>query len=419
MGKPVVIVGAGLAGLVCGRRLHQAGVDVLILEASDRVGGRLKTDLVDGFLLDRGFQVYFDKYPCARLELNLADLNLREFEPGCLVWDGRRTREVHKEHIIQTLASRYIPMSDLLRMALLANDLRGTSDAEIWGMEDATTEEFLKRRGFSQLAIDRFFRPFFGGVFLDRSLETSCLPFAFYFKMLELGRATVPVEGMEAIPRQIAAGIAPDRIRTGAVVEGLMRDASGVRGVRLAGGEEILAETVVLATDAGTATRLSGHPGLTGALGCTTVHFSMAEKVLDEPILVVNGPGRGRVNHVAPMSVVARSLAPAGRHLVSATILGLPAENDLFLAKSVQYELRDWFPGVQVSGWIPLRVDRIAVAQIPQPVGFLERRAAVKPEAGLLVAGEHVTSIGIDGAVRSGQDAASRILVPDREPVSA
>ena len=91
----VLIIGAGLAGLCCARRLAEAGVTFQIVEASDGIGGRVRTDEVDGFLLDRGFQVLLTAYPEARRVLDYSRLDLKPFSPGALSWfAGRMNRLV-------------------------------------------------------------------------------------------------------------------------------------------------------------------------------------------------------------------------------------------------------------------------------------------------------------------------------------
>lgn len=419
MNRPVVIVGAGLSGLVCARRLHQAGLPVLILESSDRPGGRMKTDTVDGFRLDRGFQVYFDQYPTARLELDLARLDLRRYEPGCLVWDGQKQHEVHRENILHTLFSGWVPISDLMRIATWGQEVKEMSFEDVWDIDDVTIPEFLRGRGFSEKFIDRFVRPFFGGVFLDRSLNDSARPFLFYWKCLEQGYATTPADGIEAIPAQVAADLPAELFRFNTRVAKLVEEDGRVTGVLTEGGETIEAERVILATDAATLRDLAGVPVPVGQKSCTTVHFAVPESPVDEGILVVNGLGRGDVNHVAVPSKVARGLAPAGQHLVSATLLGLPPEDDMYVAKSVRYELTQWFPKANVAAWRPLRVDRIPFAQVGQPVGYAGQRPEREPRPGLVVAGEAATYLGIDGAVRAGQDAAVAVLSQLREPVRA
>lgn len=419
MQKPVVIVGAGIAGLVCARRLEQAGVNILLLDSGNAPGGRMRTDDVDGFRLDRGFQVYFESYPNARLELNESELHLRTFEPGCLVFDGKRMREVHRENLIQTVLSRWLPISDMMRLHQIGDELDQLTPEQVWGLPDQSVEEFLASRNLSKIAIDRFIRPFFGGVFLDRSLDVSCLPFAFYWQMLDRGPAAIPANGMQAIPDQIAAGIRRESMRFGVRVDSLIRKDGKVCGVKLESGEVIDAESVIIATDQPSCSRLTGVGTAQTGKSCTTVHFAASEKLTEEAILVVNGAEGGRVNHVACMSVVSKSLASHGQHLVSATILETPNEADQLLADSVRYELRSWFPNQKVELWRPLRVDRIPYAQMPQPVGFRNHLPNINPEPGLILAGEHTTYAGIDGAVLSGQQAAIKILNEKQELITA
>ncbi|MFM9874431.1 MAG: NAD(P)/FAD-dependent oxidoreductase [Fimbriimonadaceae bacterium] len=419
MQKPVVVVGAGLAGLVCARRLEQSGRDVLVLESSDAVGGRMRTDLVDGFRLDRGFQVFFEAYPNARLELDFGKLNLKDFEPGCLVFDGKKMREVHRENLIETLFSNWVPIADLMRMHQLGDELDDLTESQVWHLDDVSMIDFLKVRKFTDKTIDRFFRPFFGGVFLDRDLNVSSRLFAFVWQMLDRAPATVPAMGMQAIPDQIAEGIKPESFRFGARVESLIRKDSRIAGVRLESGEEIDAEMVIVATDQASCARLTGVGTPQESKGCTTVHFAATEKPVFESILMVNGSAIGMVNHVACMTNASKDLAPSGQVLISATLLDSPSMPDMELAKSVRYELRDWFPDQMVESWRPLRVDRISHAQLVQSEGFMDRLTPTQPEAGLIIAGDHTAYAGIDGAVVSGQHAAAVILSAEREPVGA
>jgi phytoene dehydrogenase-like protein len=419
MQKPVVVVGAGLSGLVCARRLEQAGREVLVLESSDGVGGRMRTDVVEGFHLDRGFQVFFEAYPNAKLELDLGKLNLKDFEPGCLVFDGRKMREVHRENWIETVFAKWVAMPDLMRMHQLGDELDDLTEEEVWHLEDVPMIEFLKTRKFTDKAIDRFFRPFFGGVFLDRDLNVSSRLFAFVWQMLDRAPATTPAKGIQAIPEQIAEGIKPESIRFRARVESLIRKDSRVCGVRLESGEEIEADLVVVATDQASCSRLTGVGTPQESKGCTTIHFAATERPVFESILMVNGSGVGQVNHVACMTNASKELAPNGQYLISATLLDSPKMPDMVLAESVRYELKDWFPDQQVTAWVPLRVDRIHNAQLVQSDGFQDRLTPSEPEAGLIIAGDHTTYAGIDGAVVSGQRAAAIVLNANRELVGA
>ena len=204
----MAIVGGGLAGLCCARRLMRGGVDVRLFEAADRLGGRVASDRVDGFIVDRGFQVLLTAYPEARSGLDLERLRLHRFYSGALVYcDGRLRRLADpRRHPLAGLRSALSPLltfRDLPRLALLRTRLQRIADG-MRPAEDVATGEYLRRSGFSERAIERFFRPFFGGVFLERELDTPLAKFAFVFTMFARGPAALPEGGIAAISAQVA-----------------------------------------------------------------------------------------------------------------------------------------------------------------------------------------------------------------------
>jgi len=411
MGKPVVVVGAGLTGLVCARRLHQAGVPVVVVEASSSVGGKMQTDVVDGFRLDRGFQVVFDRYPHLRLELDLNKLALCNFEPGALVWDGKKQREVHRENILQTLFDGIVPMADFSRINALNEELKSSTFAEIWSGDDMPITDYLASRKFSESFVERFVRPFFGGILLDRSLSGSSLQFKYYWKMLDEGHAAIPALGIGAIPDQIAGNIPEDKFVFGQKAIEIVQEGGRAVAVRLAGGQSIDAEAVVVATDASSASSLGLSVPAVQWKSCTTVYFAVDAKPTDEATLVLDGPGKSAIDFAVCTSLASRSLAPHGQHLVAATKIGLPGDADLYFAKSVRYELQTWFPKANVGSWRPLAVRRVSHAQPVMPVGYRNHRPSTKtPVAGLYLAGEVTEYAGSDGAARSGQQAAVAVL---------
>lgn len=419
MGRPVVVIGAGLSGLVCARRLHQAKVPVILLEKQDAIGGRIQTDIVDGFRIDRGFQVMFDAYPHAKLELNFADLKFQKFEPGALVWDGNRFREIHREQIIESVVSRLVPFQDLIRTFEFSQGIASKSVSEILASEESSTLDFARAAGFSNAYIDNFLRPFYGGIFLDRSLSDSSRLFEFYWKMLSEGNTVVPAQGMGAITDQIAGDLGAVEIRTNADVDHIVQENGRCEGVRLKNGETIHASTVVVATDATTACRLTGVPMPTKFKPCTTITYAANEAPTDRPILLLNGTNTGAVNHVAVVSNVSKALAPAGQHLVSATLPSNPQGDELTLAKEIRYQLRSWFPDANTESWRTLAVHRVANAQLATPPGTLAQfpgnQSAIE---NLIFAGEYTSYVGIDGALKSGE-AAAKLILNAMEPVSA
>ncbi len=398
---PVIIVGAGLAGLACAGALDAKGIAFRLFEASDRVGGRVRTDVVDGFRLDRGFQVHFPSYPNARLALQGADLDLRPWRNGARVWDGKRLRTIDRDRPLLTVWDGVLDPADLARLGLLAVQVAGQPVRILHALPDRSADEELRRRGFSEAAMTRFFRPFYGGVFVDPSLSLSRRQFLFVQKMLGEAPASLPNAGMETIPRALARLFPAERLSVETPVDEILYRSDGaVEGVRVAG-ERVAASAVVLAVDADAASRLSGLPLARGWLGSVALYFESERPVCEGAYIVLNGSGEGRVNEIVPISNAAPGYAPPGRHLLCAVILGDPPEPD---AELVQIARRETLACCPDAGNLQfLRLDRIRHHQLPQPP--FETTLPESPP-GLLLAGELATNCSIDGAIGSGLRAA-------------
>ncbi len=415
----VIVVGAGIAGLCCARELHAAGLDVLVLERGDEPGGRVRTDVVDGFLLDRGFQVLLTAYPEARRVLDNERLRLRPFESGALIRRGDRFARIadpfrHPRRALESLRDAPGSIPDKIRIARLRSRLSHFSLNEILTAPQVTTAEALRREGFSHELVDAFFRPFLGGIFLDPSLETSSRLFAFVFKLFGEGEAALPAAGMQAIPRQLAASLPEAALRCGATVE-----STGPGEVVLAGGERLAASAVVVAADGPEAARLTGAFEAPAPRAVTNVHYSAERSPVGEPVLVLDGDGRGPVNDLCVPSDVAPSYAPPGAALVSATVLGVPPLSDEALDGAIRDQLRGWF-GAQVDGWRLLRVLRIPFALPAQPPAVLAQpERPVRLAGGLFICGDHRDTASIQGAMVSGRRAAAAVRGLDVGPACA
>ena len=405
----VVVVGAGLAGLACARELARRGVECVVLEASDAVGGRVRTDRVDGFQIDRGFQVHLTAYPEARRVLDYDALDLQPFEPGALVWRGGRFERLGDPlrrplQALPTLLADVGTLADKARVLRLRQSvLRGTVDG-LWERPETTTEAALRDRyGFSERMVDRFFRPFLGGVFLDRSLEDSSRTFEFYFRMFSEGDAAVPAAGIGAIPEQLAAAL-PAPPRLGARVAEV-----GAGGVVLDDGEPVGARAVVVATDAAAAARLV--PGLDAVPWKGTAQLAWAAPApappRDEAVLMLDGEGAGPVNNVQVLSAVAPTYAPPGQALVTASVLGAAGGADADLDRAARAQLRAWFGG-QVSGWRLLDVARVPRA-LPRLGSLTPPERPARLGGGLYVTGDWRRNGSINGALVAGRHAADAV----------
>ncbi len=412
----VIIVGAGLSGLCCARTLQRAGISAVIYEASDGIGGRVRTDCVGGFLLDRGFQVLLTAYPAIRQEIDLTNLGLRSFAPGALIdWNDKRyvigDPFRMPTQAAATALSPLFGLADKMRVARLRSVIMGMTIDEIFALPDETMGDYLRGFGFSDAFLDHFMRPFYGGIFLERELETSARMFAFVFKMFSEGEAALPAEGIGAIPQQIAADLTPDTVHLNRRVVGLTRQGNRVTGIEREDGEKVEANFVVLATEADAAAKLSGLNFPLAPRSSTTVYFAVPEAFYKEKLILLF-PERGRlVNNASLVSNVAPACAPPGRHLLSTTVLGESNLSDAELALTIRAEFHAHFPNCRAAEWELLKVYRIHWAQFAQPAGVFDQLAALNLDVpGLLIAGETTVSSSLHGALVAGQRAASQIL---------
>lgn len=402
---PVIIVGAGVSGLSCAADLVRQGVDVRVLEASDGVGGRVRTDIVDGFRLDRGFQLLLTAYPEVRARLDPERLDLRPLPPGA------RVRKDGRVHVVAdpfrapdlawaTLAAPVGTLVDKLRVLLLRQDaLRGTLD-DLMQAPETSTRLALHAAGFSPRFVDAFWRPFLGGTFFDPDLATSSRMMRFVVRMAALGDNAIPADGMGAVSRQLAEAVPDDLLtRRTRVVE-----VSGQQ-VRTEGGARLEAAAVVVATEAPAAARLLGRPA-PRSRATTTVWYAADTPTPDGPWLVLDGDGDGPVNHLVRLSAVNPTCAPDGQHLVAANVLGMPDRDDALLDRTIRAQLRGWY-GADVDRWQRLRIDRIPHAL---PAGRVGLPSDPHLGGGLFLAGDHRASPSLHGAMSSGGAAAQAVL---------
>ena len=409
MNPDVLVVGAGVSGLVAAVELKRRGFEVHLLEASDDVGGRVRTDQVDGFLLDRGFQVLLTAYPEARRCLNFATLDLHEFEPGAIVRHNRKFHTIadpvrRKRKALKSAFAPIGSVGDKLLSAELRGEVLDQSIDEILSQPQTTTLEALREYGLSDRIIERFFRPFLGGIFLDPELATSSRMFRFVYRMFSQGMAALPDKGMQEIPRQLASHLAEGSIRFHATVQHVWEG-----GVQLDSGEELKAKAVVVACDPLRAARLLPDAGIRTAMrGVRCLYFAAPDAPIEGSYLVLNGEGEGPINNLCVPSVIAPGYAPHGYHLVSVTVLHAPIDQE-HLMHDVRQQLQDWF-GEQANDWEFLRsyhIDQALPDQALANGGVV--MSAVKLKPGLYMSGDHCGTASLNGAMLSGRRAADAV----------
>ncbi|MGW1022353.1 NAD(P)/FAD-dependent oxidoreductase [Streptomyces sp. NPDC002577] len=434
----VVIVGAGVAGLAAAHHLTRAGVTTVVLEAAPYAGGRMSTEKVDGFRLDRIGQLLFTSYPELRSTPGLDALALRPFSSGVLVYsDGRHhragqpaiprgtkgarggARSSARSALIaaRTLASAprtprsprtpRAPLTarpapplggalDQARLAAALGRLAATPAERLLTRPEHPTAEALATRGLPSRTVDGFLRPLLSALLGDPGLTTSsrCADLALH--AFARGRLCLPEGGADMLPELLAATLPPGTVQTGVRVTEV-----STTSVRTAGHGEFPCRSVLVATGARTAAELLPGLRVPSFHPVTVVHHATSEPPLAEPALLLDADRRGPVAYTAVVSQVDPSRAPAGRTLVSSTVLGPPPPG---LDSLVRAHLAELY-GTSTSGWETLAVhhDPEAVPAMPAPHDL---HRPVRLLAGLYVCGDHRDTSTVQGALHSGRRAA-------------
>jgi len=386
--------------------LTQHGVECRVVEAADDLGGRVRTDAVDGFLLDRGYQVVLTQVPELHFQLDVAALALQRYDSGAVVRVNDKFHRVADPRrrpglALATLTAPIASFADDLRLAALVVDVLRTEPRALLRRPDTTTGEALRRRGFSDTMIERFWRPLFAGIQLDPDLEVSSRRFEVVLAMLAEGAVAHPSAGIAALPRQLASTLPAGTVECNAAVERI----DGTR-VHVDDGRVIDARAVVVATDGPAAARLLRVPD-PGSRSESCVYFGADAAPLPDRMIVLDGSRRGPVNNLAVVSNVAPSYAPEGRALIAAVAPGAITGPDDELRSAMRRQLREWF-GAAVDGWTHLRTYRVQHAHPDQRPGFSPKQR-VRLGNGMYVCGDHRDTASQQGALYSGRRAASAV----------
>lgn len=406
--RDVIVVGAGLAGLAAARQLAIHGLDVLVLEGSDDVGGRVRTDRIDGLLLDRGFQLYNPAYPEAARVLDHEALDLRPLTAGVIVSMARRSIRLGDPRrkpgwAVDALDPSTGSLPSKARFARYAWRASHTPARSIAAAEDFTAEVALRSIGADDALLEHVLRPFLAGVFLESELATSRRFLDLVMTSFVRGRPAVPANGMQSIPEQLRDALPDGAVRCSAPVTA----ASGT-SVQL-DGERITAAAVILATDPSSANLLCPRIQVPRGNGVTTwYHLADCEAATltdGEPVLVVDADRRGPVLNSVVMTHASPTYATNGRVLVSSSVLGTgPMAQDERLIRAHLATLH----GVDTAGWDPVASYAIPYA-LPAMLPPFEISRPVDLGDGLFVAGDHRDTSSIQGAMVSGRRAADAV----------
>ncbi|MBC7524717.1 MAG: FAD-dependent oxidoreductase [Flavobacterium sp.] len=409
--KPeVIIIGAGISGLTAAVHLTRMGKKVLILEASDRVGGRIKTDYIDGFRLDHGFQVLLDSYPETKELLDYSKLNLKKFLPGATVlYDGGQFEIAdpfcRPSALFSTLFAPVGSFKDKINTLFLKFKLLKISIKDIFNQEEVSTLKQLELYGFSNKMIETFYKPFFAGIFLENNLETSNRMFDFVMKMFSDGNATIPELGMEEIPKQLQAMLPKDAIIFNTKVVSIDKNK-----VQTEDNNEYVASHIVIATEASnfvkqylTTVNIKSHQ-------VTNVYFETDVAPNNDAVVVLNASkNRKWVTNLTVMTNVSKKYAPKGKVLISVSCNGIPEISDEELAINIKKELAQWY-GEKTTTWKFLRTYRIKYA-LPN-LETIENEidlSKMQISDNLFICGDHLLNGSINAAMKTGRLVATLI----------
>ena len=400
---PVLIIGAGMAGLTCAVTLHRANIPFLIFDRGNEVGGRVRTDEVDGYRLDRGFQVLLTAYPEAQRFLDYEKLELQACYPGSKVWFENRFHRVadpfrHPMDGVKSLLTPIGTLADKLRVGMMRMGLLSSRSMP----DNCSTINALGNMGFGHSMIDRFWKPFMRGVFLENELSTTIRKFEETFRFFSKGDTVLPQNGIGEIPHQLAGQIPNDHILLETEISKV-----GSNSVESSDGTKWEGTAVVLATEDYHANQLLGlgkEQAEWNSVDCLYFSLSIDDLPSDEPILYLDGTGNGPINNLTFVSTLC-DCAPMGRALASVSVIGQKEMGMEEIAKQAKNQLTEWF-GKKAEGWKYLKGYRIHQA-VPSS------RTPPSPKPALTEVyrcGDYFGLPSIDSAMKSGRLTAEHII---------
>lgn len=333
------IIGGGISGLIAARVLEEHGLSATIIEATDRLGGRVKTDVVDGYSLDHGFQVLLTAYPAAKKYLDFDALALQEFLPGSAIFKNGKQKIIgdplrNLSLLLPTLFSGIGTVNDKLKILALNRRLKKKSIQNIFAEKEQTTHVYLENIGFSETIITDFFIPFFSGIFLENKLDTSSRMFEFVYKMFGEGNAALPKDGIQAIPKQLF-----EKLKSTTCVFNTKVKSVENGSIKLESGETLKSNFTIIATQAsGLISNLKNQATLWKS--CDTLYFEVAKREIKKPLIGLIAAPNALINNIFYHTSLQTS-ATATKELLSVTVIDRQKLTNKQLVTEVQKELKE------------------------------------------------------------------------------
>ncbi len=400
------IIGAGVSGLIAAKVLEDNGFQPTIIEATDRVGGRVKTDIVEGYQLDHGFQVLLTAYPAAQKFLNFKALELQEFLPGATIFNKGRIRTMgdpirNLSLGLPTLFSGIANFSDMFKILRLNSILKKTSLTEIFKRPEISTLDYLMNIGFSEKIIDQFFKPFFTGIFLETELQTSSRMFEFVYKMFGEGYATLPKSGIEAIPKQLKSNLNTSTFLFDTKVQSVSEN-----NVELESGKGIYSDVTIIAAEFNGLVQDSKKKKKKWK-SCDTLYFEVSDRIIDSAIIGLISSENSLVNNI--FYHTSQNTSTSGnKELLSVTVVRQHKLSAEELVKRVKDELKE---NCNIHDLIFLRH-----YHIPKALPALEElkneivSRDLKLGKGIFISGDTVLNGSLHAAMVAGEQVAKAVV---------
>lgn len=401
----VCIIGAGAAGLAAAKVLEDNGYTPLVLEADNHIGGRLKTDIVDGYALDHGFQVLLTAYPAVKKYLDLHSMKLNYFHPGAVIFSGGKQSVLgdplrQPSMLLKTLLSSAATVKDKLLVYRLTNQLKAKSIEAIFSSPEVSTLEYLEKYGFSPIIIKNFFKPFFTGIYLEDKLSTSSRMFEFIYKMFSQGSAVLPENGIQEVAHQLAKSLKKSVIRTNAAV--LKVDQENKR-IYLQDGDIIESDYIIVATNCNKL--LPDYKAETTLWKkCTTLYFKAPKPVSNTHLIGLVSDTEALINTVSYVPGIAPSNGIG--IMISVTVVKQNGLDDNGLVEKAIEDLKK-FCGFNDLKFIKLYHINKA---LPDIKSVLYKPKGVVVSDTIFAAGDALANGSLNAALLSGEEAAKALI---------